>query len=257
MNYFINKEKRAIKAKKHTAEMNEKYADEIKTCVDSTKRYTPKSVFKKTDGNKPEFIFENTDSVSAVLNSSDGKTAVLNFASYKNPGGMFYDGSCAQEESLCHESFLYNVLVKFKDTYYSEHKKTLNRALYTNEALYSPDVIFEREENVKKADVITCAAPNKKAAQEYQKVTDEENRKVLIDRIKFIKNIAEDNNVETLILGAFGGGVFRQDGKEVAEIMADVFGKTSVKKVIFAVIGDLSKDKNAIAFKRMVDKVNS
>ena len=40
------------------------------------------------------------------------KIAVLNFASFKNPGGMFYNGSSAQEESLCHESFLYNVLKK-------------------------------------------------------------------------------------------------------------------------------------------------
>ena len=90
-------------------------------------------------------IIAPTDTVSAIFqytSEQDGKIAALNFASYKHPGGMFIKGSSAQEESLCHASFLYNVLKEFEDSYYKENRKNLNRSLYTNKALYSPNIKF-------------------------------------------------------------------------------------------------------------------
>lgn len=47
-----------------------------------------------------------------------GRTAILNYASYKSPGGFFLEGSPAQEEALCHES----ILLAFDGTYYAEIK---------------------------------------------------------------------------------------------------------------------------------------
>lgn len=86
------------------------------------------------------------DTVSAIFRykRKEKRTAILNFASYKNAGGMFLQGSSAQEESLCHASFLYNVLSEFKD-YYAWNDKHKNRALYENRALYSPDVVFTND----------------------------------------------------------------------------------------------------------------
>lgn len=40
-------------------------------------------------------------------------------------------------------------------------------------------------------DVITCAAPNKSAAQKYCHVSDEENYNALESRIRFVLHIAE------------------------------------------------------------------
>ena len=74
-----------------------------------------------------------------------------------------------------------------------------NRALYLNRGLFSPGVWFFRENNHVECSVITCAAPNKSAAQKYQNVSDEENTKVLRSRIKFVLDMAKDNNVNTLI----------------------------------------------------------
>lgn len=94
-----------------------------------------------TETAKPVIIVDKLDSVKSAIQHRDGKTAVLNFASYKNPGGKFMEGSSAQEECLCHASTLYNVLKQFP-VYYQWNRVHNNRALYTNRALYSEDVIF-------------------------------------------------------------------------------------------------------------------
>lgn len=202
---------------------------------------------------------ESLDSVSAVLKYAglSSKTAVLNFASYKEPGGMFLQGSKAQEECLCHESTLYNVLMRFEDTYYASNRKQLNRALYQNAALYSPDVYFERNDNSVECDVITCAAPNFSAASKYCNVSREENTTVLESRIKFILYLAATQQVDTLILGAFGSGVFGQDAKEVAEITMNLLRHYDgvFKEVVFAVIDE--KSANYKAFNDVIGTIQS
>lgn len=243
--YWVNKEKRAEKAREHTQEMEYYYGDEIKDCIEESKIYSDgfEINHKTYTREHTEFILEDTDSVSAILKHATEfddenlyNTAVLNFASYKNPGGMFYKGSKAQEESLCMESYLYNVLKEFND-YYDWNNKHKNKALYLNRAIYSPNVRFERGEEYKFCDVLTCAFPNKTASQKYCNVSDEENSKVLRDRMDFILKIAKDNLVENLILGAGGCGVFGQDPYEVAQIFKELL-TTKYKcfdKVIFAI----------------------
>lgn len=153
------------------------------------------------------------------------------------PAECFIKGSRAQEECLCHESFLYNVL-KENESYYEANRKNKNRALYHNRALYSPDVIFEREGRLCYCDVITCAAPNKRAAQKYCNVSDEENSRVLESRIDFILDIAKRHKVDILVLGAFGCGVFGQSGEEVAKIFHKLLLREEYgcfESVVFAV----------------------
>ena len=199
--YWVNRESRALQAQQHTLEMGHRFPKAIEECIKKTRQYGPN--FKNyEDIRMPvEITVVDQDSVTAVLNhKADNKIAVLNFASYKNPGGAFLAGSKAQEECLCHESFLYNVLSKKMD-YYEWNNMNKNKALYLNRALYSPNVRFERGENVAFCDVLTCAAPNKSAAQKYQSVTDEDNLSVLRDRIHFMLDVAKDNKVDTLVLG--------------------------------------------------------
>ena len=83
----------------------------------------------------------------------------------------------------------------------------------------------------------------------HQRVSDQENFVVLRTRIKFVLNIAQDNKVETLILGAFGCGVFGQNAEEVAKIfMEELIAGTTIKQVIFAI----PKGENYDKFKKVM-----
>ena len=231
----------AVKAERHTKLMQDKYKDQIQASISATKLYkvvwNSKDPDENAEQNKMRIFVEDLDSVAAILKYQGSKTAVLNFASYRSPGGGFIRGSIAQEECLCHESFLYNVLESFQREFYEWNMQHKQKGLYLNRALYSPEIGFFR--NVKEAfcDVITCAAPNKAAAQKYENVSDRENTEALKSRIQFVLDIAEKNEVKTLILGAYGCGVFGQDAKEVAGIFKEFLTTThtSFDTVVFAV----------------------
>ena len=256
--YWNNKEERAKKAQAHTRVMNDTYKDEIQQCIEDTVVYDVNFSCNKKDDNNTKIIIEPLDSVSAIMKYSkrDNRTAVLNFSSYKNPGGGFLCGSKAQEECLCHESFLYNVLKEFQYTFYDWNNQHKNKALYLNRGLYSPRITFFRDTDILECDVITCASPNKSAAQQYQNVSNEENLEVLKSRIKFVLDIAADNCVETLILGAYGCGVFGQDPTEVASIFKEYLETTHkcFEKVVFAIPN--GRDGNLEAFKKVFKKTN-
>ena len=250
--YWKDKDKRAKIAKEHTSKMRKFYKEEIENCVKKTITfsYAVNNPLKKTNKGQ-KIILTDEDSVSALFNFQEEKTCVLNFASYKNPGGMFLKGSKAQEECLCHESFLYNVLREFDNTYYAHNRAKLNRSLYTNQALYSPDVRFIHNGKQTLADVLTCAAPNYSSAEKYCKVSQEENLLVLKDRIKFVLNIASNRGVNTLILGAWGCGVFSQDPYKVARYFHEELDyHQDIEKIVFAVTD--KKSENYKAFSKIL-----
>lgn len=251
--YWENRDERKERAYLHTKNMAYVFSDHIEQCVRNTKLYDDTNTFDELNPVLTrEVSVVDLDTVSAIFRykMKEKRTAILNFASYKSAGGMFLQGSSAQEESLCHASFLYNVLSEFKD-YYAWNDKHKNRALYENRALYSPDVVFTNDSVGTLCDVITCAAPNKSAAQKYCHVSDEENYNALESRIRFVLHIAEKEKVDTLILGAYGAGVFGQDATEVAQIFKRLLIEEfwTFEKIIFA-IPDCSRNEN---YKKFLD----
>ena len=171
--YWKNKEERAAAAKNHLAYVSEKYKEEISEQVVNTVMYDARVMQRSDKSGNPRQFFLSADTVTAIFTAKrskdTGKVAALNFASFKNPGGMFLAGSKAQEECLCMDSTLYPVLNSFRGTYYEPNKKLLNRSLYTDRALYTPDVVFENEECTVKADIIR----KKKTNTELNKVNHE------------------------------------------------------------------------------------
>ena len=234
--------------------MAEKHAAEIEESIRKTVAYGfPDRVpaVGASGVGSPEVKLLKTDSVTAAVSNVLGKTTVLNFASYKHPGGMFLSGSSAQEECLCHESFLYNVLEAFDGTYYAYNRKHANRSLYTNRALFTPGIVFEKKGcPPQPLDVLTVAAPNYYAAEKYEGVTREENNDILAGRIAFIKGVLEDRHVTTLIAGAFGCGVFGQDPHVTAGLFFKVFEYTSLSRIVYAIPGG----ENYGAFRKEYEK---
>lgn len=226
-NYFINKEANIAHAKE-IYELNQKTKQaEINNCIAHTQFYNENMefplyiVYPDIDHNTIDLSVYTTIQAISDTRREDNitKTAALNFASYKNPGGMFMQGSMAQEESLCHNSTLYNILKHFDDTYYANNRKALNKGLYLNRALYTPGVYFYGGYY---CDIITCAAPNINPVKRYGTATDEEIENTIRSRIEFVLDIAALNGVGILILGAFGCGVFGNNPRLVASIFKEL-----------------------------------
>ena len=159
----------------------------------------------------------------------------MNFASYKNPGGGFLNGSSAQEESLCHTSFLYNVLER-ETEFYDYNKQHMNRGLYHNRAIYSQDIRFFSDNKTMVCDVITCAAPNRSVLEKYGSFTEDQNMHMLKSRIRFIKSIIERHNIDTVILGAWGCGVFKQNPRTIAKLFSE--NGMPAKHAVYAIPDD-------------------
>lgn len=157
--------------------------------------------------------------------SGGGHLACLNFASAKNPGGGFLNGSLAQEESLACASGLYPCLLQAPEYY--ERNRANRSALYLDLAIFSPLVPFFRDETgalIEKpilASVITAPAPNAGAIAPNEPANLNQVEPTMLRRAELVLEIARAHQVDQIVLGAWGCGVFRNDPKTVAHIFAD------------------------------------
>jgi uncharacterized protein (TIGR02452 family) len=176
--------------------------------------------------------------------SGGGHLACLNFASAKNPGGGFLDGSLAQEEALACASGLYPCLLKAP--HYYERNRANRSALYLDLAIFSPLVPFFRDdtgaliEQPILASVITAPAPNAGAIAQNEPANLNRVEPTMRRRAELVLEIARAQQVDRLVLGAWGCGVFRNDPKTVARIFAELLkppGKFAgaFDEVVFAV----------------------
>ncbi len=183
----------------------------------------------------------------------EGKTAigVLNFASAKNPGGGFLNGAKAQEESLAVSSTLYPTLIAHEE-YYNENR-THRSMMYLDYGIYSPDVVFFRDETFQltetpvRASVLTLPAVN--MGQVLLKGENvQEAKKVMRRRMKLALGIFAEQKARHIVLGAYGCGVFRNDPNEVAiwwkELLKEGMGQY-FDSVFYAVL-DYSKGQHCI-----------
>lgn len=217
----FNRQHRKNHAISHVAFINSNYAKEIQSSIVKARIYEPNTAkcnISIKDKHTKQIV-EETDAVGAAIKyASYGKVALLDFASYKNPGGGFMGGSLAQEEAICAQSTLYPVLLSFESTYYEPNRKHTNRSLYSDRTIYVPDIVFfENEIEKATTDVIVCAAPNRGAALSAG-VDEYECLEALKKRINTALSIAFKNNCDIVIAGAFGCGVFKNNPEDVANI---------------------------------------
>lgn len=185
---------------------------------------TPKPAERKTS-TRFEVRNETTfNALSRLCRAGHGHLACLNFASAKNPGGGFLNGSQAQEEALARASGLYPCLLATPEYY--ERNRANKSALYLDLAIFSPLVPFFRDdagellERPVFASVITAPAPNAGAIEQNEPGNLPKVAPTLKRRTELVLSIALARAVERLVLGAWGCGVFRNDPRTVANTFA-------------------------------------
>lgn len=177
---------------------------------------------------------------------------VLNFASAKNPGGGFLNGAMAQEESLAASSGLYATQLRHEGYY--KANRACGTMMYTDHAIYSPDVVFFRDAGFHlmsppvTASVLTLPAVN--YGQVLLKGEDgTQAERVMKDRMRLALAIFADRQDRHLVLGAYGCGVFRNDPVKVAhwwrELLEEEGWGSLFESICFSVL-DHSKDRKCI-----------
>lgn len=169
-----------------------------------------------------------------------GGVGVLNFASAKNPGGGFLSGSMAQEEALCHASTLYPQL---KDSLMYSENRAAHLDGYYNDAMNVSETFFLRDGTgayvapTPACTVVTSAAVNVSSLRNVDMCQVE---MVMRKRMEGILRMFIHCGCTTLVLGAYGCGVFGNDPYMVAGIWKDLLQEYGghFDEVIFAIKKD-------------------
>jgi uncharacterized protein (TIGR02452 family) len=155
-------------------------------------------------------------------------TAVLNFASARNPGGGYLNGAQAQEEALCRASALYTCLLRAPEFY--DHHRTHRDPFYTDRVIHSPAVPVFRDDRGRLLDepftagFLTAAAPNAGVVRRTAPDRAAELPHALARRAERVLETAAAHGYRRLVLGAWGCGVFRNDPARVAGAFRGLLG---------------------------------
>jgi uncharacterized protein (TIGR02452 family) len=223
----------------------------IQHAVDNTELYSPQQLQTLLSSNNTgavntryEVTNESTlDAARRLTAEGENDIMCLNFASAKNPGGGFLRGTVAQEECIARASGLYPSLLTAPE-YYTFHRSQQN-FLYSDHMIWSPRVPVFKDENGDVTDnamcisVITSAAVN---AQELQKINEAKAdviEAVMRTRIEKMLALSAAKKHNTLILGAWGCGVFGNEPELIATLFHEALtGKFAncFNRIVFAVL---------------------
>lgn len=199
-------------------------------------------VLPHMDGAPAKVLVSKRRSLEAAGKYRSRKVCVLNFASATSPGGGVVNGASAQEEAICRCSTLYACISDREITgrFHARHRRELEEglltALYNDDCIYTPNVIAFKTDTAEPElmpedqwygiDVVTCAAPNLRRMQDsWDSGRIGAGLGWLLElhkkRICRVLDIASQNHVEVMILGAFGCGAFRNPPEIVAQAMLD------------------------------------
>ncbi len=151
-----------------------------------------------------------------VVEQGQTHAMALNFASAKNPGGGFMGGSQAQEESLARATGLYPCLTQHM-AFYQTHRQQRS-TLYSDAMIYSPAVpVFRDSEDVLleqpyMLSILTSPAVNAGALRQNARKSDcAQIESVMLARVEKALAVAMVHGHRTIVLGAWGCGVFQND----------------------------------------------
>ena len=181
----------------------------------------------------------------SLLSDGYANPVCLNFASAKNPGGGFLSGSQAQEECLARSSGLHQSLSTQMEYY--DVNRSHSSSLYTNHIIYSPSVPVFRDDDDNllsepyAVSVVTSPAVNAGAVRKNEPDIVSKIRPTMEERIRSVLAVARHHGHNSIVLGAWGCGVFGNDPADIAQWFADALQDDArfagaFDKIVFAVL---------------------
>ena len=217
--------------------------DDLRRAILGTRLYSPdESVHMPASSHLTELEVVNETTLQSTerLTRAGHSVAALNFASARNPGGGCAKGSQAQEESIARASGLF-VCIKDSEMYTFNRRTKL--PMYSDHMIYSPGVpVFRGDDGALLSRHYCCAfltapAVNRKVAEQRGK------RHAQIDtamrrRTRRVLGAMAEHGHDTIVLGAWGCGVFRNEPRHVAGIFHDALTgefQGAFARVVFAI----------------------
>lgn len=199
-------------------------------------------------------VFEVTPETTLEAAARLPGAVALVFASARNPGGGALRGANGQEESVARGSGLLAVEHRHAGLYIDgEHARA---PFYSHAMLYAPAVPIFRDRDdgllpqLAYGAMIVAAAPNKSVAHRGQRAACDE---VLHERARLVLAAAAGYRHATVVLGAFGCGVFGNDPAQLAAAFERLLRgggpfEGAFDRVVFAMAAD--RGANWDAFRR-------
>jgi len=216
-------------------------AEAVASAIAGTRHHLPDEALPDTGApaGVPVVEVERESTLEAARRVGED-AACLVFASAKNPGGGFLGGAKAQEESIARASALYRCLLAAPD-FYAFHRAQRDLR-YSDRVIYSPGVPVFRDDRGRLLDgpyrtaFLTAAAPNLGAILRNQPRHADDVPAVLRCRARRVLQVAAAHGHRTLVLGAWGCGVFRNDPPTVAHAFAEALREVDrFDRVVFAI----------------------
>jgi uncharacterized protein (TIGR02452 family) len=160
----------------------------------------------------------------------NNKVCILNMACWFKPGGGVEDGCTAQEETMFRRS---NYVLTLDSKYYP----------IQNKIIFSPIITFFKDSKYNVIQPFYCSAIACSAIENPNLINNrylDSDRMIMDEKINKIFCVAITNNIEILILSAFGCGAYNNPPEEVAKIMNKYSKKYSgyFKKIYIAILDD-------------------
>lgn len=186
------------------------------------------------------------------------KIGVLNFASAKNPGGGFLNGSVAQEECLAFCSNLYHTQTTGQGPRYYEINRANRDPVYTDTMLIGDVTFFRTADYALTAGAVTCPVITAPAVNMGIVIRNGDSadraKAVMKGRMRKLLALFAKWGCTQLVLGAYGCGVFRNDPEDVARFWQELlegegWGRL-FETVTFSILERPGRDGNIAPFRR-------
>jgi uncharacterized protein (TIGR02452 family) len=199
-------------------------AADLRAAVAGTRLYVPDEPLPHpVQRHQTAFCVVSETTLAGCRRLTGHRVVALNFASARNPGGGFLKGSQAQEESIARSSGLH-ACIAGSGMY--THNRAHRQPLYSDHMIHSPGVpVFRDDDGALLAEPYRCAflsapAVNRKYARQNGKGA-RHIEAAMRQRIRRVLCVMAAEGHDTIVLGAWGCGVFGNDPDDIAAWLSD------------------------------------